>query len=109
MPELIYESGPNGLWYFIFMTLILGGGAAWISGSAIAQTWRPLWQIPLYMLMLAAAVRFCHYALFGEKLLSLRSYVTDFVTLMVLATAGFWLSRRAQMERQYGWSRSKPS
>ena len=105
MPALIYDSGPNGLLYFVFLTVVLGGAAAWVSGSAIAQTWRPVWQIPVYMLMLAGAVRFCHYALFGERLLSIRSYVTDFITLMLLAVAGYWLSRRDQMLRQYGWSR----
>lgn len=104
MPALIYDSGPYGLWYFVFLTMILGGAAAWVSGSAIAQTWRPVWQIPVYMLLLAGAVRFCHYALFGERLLSIRSYATDFVTLMLSASVGYWLSRRAQMMRQYGWS-----
>ena len=105
MPALIYDSGPNGLLYFVFLTVVLGGAAAWVAGSAIARTWRPVWQIPVYMLMLAGAVRFCHYALFGERLLSFRSYVTDFITLLLLAVAGYWMSRRDQMLRQYGWGR----
>lgn len=104
MPALIYDSGPYGLWFFVFLTVILGGAAAWVSGAAIAQTWRPVWQIPVYILLLAAAVRFCHYALFGERLLSLKSYATDYVALMLFAAMGYWLSRRAQMMRQYGWS-----
>jgi hypothetical protein len=55
------------------------------------------------MLLLAAGVRFCHFALFGEPLLSLRSYATDFVTLTIFAFVGYGLTRRAQMIRQYGW------
>jgi hypothetical protein len=43
---------------FLLVTVILGGGAAWLSGRAIAQTWRPWWQGMLYMFILGGAVRF---------------------------------------------------
>ena len=66
----------------------MGGAAAYVSGKAIAQTWRPFWHVPLYMLALAAAVRFCHFALFEEPLLSLRSYAVDFADRFCLAVAG---------------------
>ena len=60
MPELIYDSsGDNACWIFLLVTVAMGGGAAYLSGKAIAQTWRPFWHVPLYMLPLAAAVRFC--------------------------------------------------
>ena len=50
---------------------MIGGGAAWLAGRAIAQTWRPFWQVVVYMLLLGAAVRFVHFALFEADLLSL--------------------------------------
>ena len=30
---------------FLLITVFLGGGAAWLSGRAIAQTWRPWWSV----------------------------------------------------------------
>ena len=57
MPEWLYPAGPNSGLAFLFGTLILGGLAALASGRALADTWRPVWQLPMYMLALAAAVR----------------------------------------------------
>jgi hypothetical protein len=99
----LYETGPNGLWLFVLITVILGGSAGYISGRAMAQTWRPFWHIPLYMLLLAAAVRFFHYALFWEVLLSLKNYVVDFIVVFAAAAAGYRLTRARQMAAQYGW------
>jgi hypothetical protein len=99
----LYETGPNGLWVFILVTIILGGSAAFVSGRAIAQTWRPLWHIPFYMLLLAACVRFFHYALFWEVFLSARNYLIDFAVLLVLAVLGHRMTRSRQMTTQYGW------
>jgi len=103
MLRSLYETGPNGLWVFLLVTIILGGSAAFISGRAIAQTWRPFWHIPLYMLLLAAFVRFFHYALFWEVLVSLRNYLVDFAVLFALAILGYRMTRSRQMKTQYGW------
>ena len=46
--------------------LVLGGAAAFATGRAIAKTWSPLWLILPAMIVLAAAVRFLHFALFQE-------------------------------------------
>lgn len=103
----IYHSGPNGLFAFVIVTLILGGLAAFVSGRAIAETWRPRWQAALYMLPLAAGVRFVHFAVFGEPLLSARSYLVDLAILLVASMAGYLSMRRYQMERQYGWEANR--
>lgn len=100
----LYETGPNGLWVFVLVTVVLGGSAAFISGRTIAQTWRPFWHIPLYMLLLAAFVRFFHYALFWEVLLSAQNYLVDFAVLLILAVIGHRLARAQQMKTQYGWN-----
>jgi hypothetical protein len=111
MFDMIYEGGPNGLWVFVLVTLLMGGSGAYISGRAIAQTWRPFWHIPLYMLLLAAAVRFFHYALFWEVLLSAWNYAVDFLVALAAATAGYRVTRSSQMAAQYGWllQRRSPS
>ena len=67
----------------------MGDSAAYVSGKAVAQTWRPFWQVPVYMLALAAAVRFCHFALFEEPLLSLPSYLVDFAVAFAAAALGY--------------------
>jgi len=97
----IYEDG--NVWVFLLVTIAIGGGAAFVSGRAIAQTWRPFWHVPLYMLGLAASVRFLHYALFDEVLLSARNLATDFAVTLIAASAGYRLVRAGQMARQYGW------
>jgi len=99
----LYDLGNNGPWVFVLVTCLLGGAAAFVSGRAIAQTWRPFWHIPLYMLGLAACVRFFHFALFDEVLLSLKNFAVDFAVVLVAASAGYRLVRAGQMARQYGW------
>lgn len=93
----------TGLWTFLLVTVLMGGLAAYASGRAIAQTWRPFWHVPLYMLALAAAVRFCHFALFEETLLSFASYAADFAIAFAASSLGYRLVRARQMTGQYGW------
>jgi hypothetical protein len=88
---------------FLLVTVILGGGAAWQAGRAVAQTWRPWWQGVLYMFILGAAVRFIHYALFDGALLSLPAYGVDTAVAIGCATLGFRTTRVRQMARQYGF------
>jgi uncharacterized membrane protein len=103
MPSTIYQGSDNWLWTFLLVTVLMGGLAAYASGRAIAQTWRPFWHVPLYMLALAAAVRFCHFALFEKPLLSLTSYIVDFAIAFAAASLGYRLVRARQMAVQYGW------
>jgi hypothetical protein len=105
MPAIIYEAGPNGVWTFLLVTVVLGGLAAWITGRTIAETWRPFWHIPAYMLLLSASVRFIHFAVVHEKLLSIRSFLLDLVVLAMLSALSYALARRRQMAIQYGWLR----
>ena len=54
----------------LLVTGLIGGGAAFLAGRAIAQTWRPFWHVVVYMALLGGAVRFVHFALFEGTLLS---------------------------------------
>ena len=103
MPGIFYEGGENVLWTFLLVTVAMGGGAAYVSGKAVAQTWRPFWHLPLYMLALAAVIRFCHFALFDEPLVAPRSYVVDFLVAVAAASLGYRLVRVRQMTGQYAW------
>ena len=99
--HLIYEE--DSFWVFILVTIILGGGAAWLSGRALAHTWRPAWQVFFYVLLLGCVVRFIHYSLFGGTLLSGQYYVVDTVVLMAFGFLGFRLARVSQMVTHYRW------
>ena len=103
MRGLIYDGGPYAGWVFLFLTLILGGGLAFATGRAMAQTWRPISQIPAGMAPLALAVRFLHFALFEETLLSWQYFLVTFVILALVALAGYRMMRATQMTTQYSW------
>jgi hypothetical protein len=87
----------------VVITGLLGGGAAWRAGRAIAETWRPLWHVAMYMLLLGCAVRFAHFALGSGTLLSLPSYLADAVFLVAVGCLGWRASRATQMVTQYPW------
>jgi hypothetical protein len=99
--DLLFESDSFGS--FLLVTVVLGGGAAWLAGRAIAQTWRPRWMVIAYMLVLGLAVRFIHFALFSGTLLSGHYYAVDTAVVILFAGCGFHLTRRRQMARQYGF------
>src|ERR1700755_440308 len=87
----------------VLVTGVLGGGAAFLAGRAIAQTWRPFWHVLIYMAMLGAAVRFVHFALFEATLLSPASYAADTAYLLILGATAWRMTRAAQMATQYYW------
>lgn len=87
----------------LLVTGAIGGGAAWLTGRAIAQTWRPYWHLVAYIALLGAGVRFVHFALFEADLLALASYLVDTVFFLVVGSLAFRVTRTAQMVTQYPW------
>ena len=87
----------------ILVTGLIGGGAAWLTGQAIARTWRPFWHVVVYIALLGAAVRFVHFALFQADLISPASYAVDTLYLLVLGVLAWRMTRAAQMATQYYW------
>jgi hypothetical protein len=101
LAHLLYEE--DGFGVFLLVTVMLGGGAAALAGRAIAATWRPRWQVFVYALILAGAVRFIHFALFDGTLLSAHYYAVDSAVCMAFAFFGFRAARASQMVSQYRW------
>ncbi len=101
IPQLLYEEGSFGV--FVLVTIVLGGGAAALSGRAIAETWRPWWQVIAYSFVLGVPVRFFHFSLFDGTFLSAHYYLVDSAVCMAFAALGFRAARVAQMITQYRW------
>ena len=101
IPDFLYEEHSFGV--FLLVTIVLGGGAATLAGRAIAATWRPWWQVAAYGLILAVAVRFIHFSLYGGTFLSLHYYLVDAAFSVAFASLGFRAARASQMVRQYPW------
>ena len=101
IPHLLAEEDNFGV--FFLVTVFLGGGAAWLTGRAAAQTWRPVWQVIIYSLILGGAVRFIHFSLFDGTLLSPQFYLIDTAVCLFFGLLGFRAMRAAQMTRQYRW------
>lgn len=88
---------------FIGLTLVLFGGATFMTGYAVAETWRPAWQAVVYAALLGAANRLMGYLLFGGELLSVAGYLVDTAILIVIALFAYRVTRARKMTSQYPW------
>ncbi len=107
MQGILYEE--SSIWLFILITCLLGGWAAWMTGRACAQTWRPYAILLCYLIPLGVAVRFIHHALFEGTMLSLHYYLVDTIVLIIIGSIGFRYTRANQMVSQYNWLYEKAS
>jgi hypothetical protein len=116
MQGILYEQSG---WSFLVLTLACGGTAAYLTGRAVAKAWRPAWTLAGYVVLLAATLRFLHFALFDDAFFSLSSpeenraavayLALDFALLALAAALGWRITRTAQMTRQYRWLYEKTS
>ena len=96
---MISESLP----VFLGLSVILFGGAGFLMGQAVGETWRPWWHVLPYGLLIALGCRFLTYALFGADLLSLGGYLASAVVILALALLAWRLARVRRMVAQYPW------
>lgn len=88
---------------YITVTLVVMGFAAFMTGQALAGTWKPLWQVVVYCLLLGFGSRFLIFSLFEGELLSLSGYLTDCAVLVAIGLFAFRLTRARKMVSQYPW------
>ena len=93
----------TSIWVFIAITVVVAGGAAWMTGQAIAGNWRPAWQLVPYTLLLGVSDRFLTYALFDGEILSTTGYAIDTVVIGFIAAVAFRVTRVRRMTAQYPW------
>jgi len=104
---------------FVALTLVIFGFAAFMAGQGLATTWRPLWQVVPYSLLLTVADRFFTWSLFDSdegvrvegaaevaeelSLWSGSAFLICAAILIVYCILGYRLTRVRQMVRQYPW------
>lgn len=97
----LFTEGSVGV--FLLLTVVLGGGAAYLAGRSLAKDWRPISSLMAFMMPLGAGVRFLHFALFQHPLFSLTHFISTTLILMGFALLGYRLKRVSQMVTQYPW------
>ena len=98
------EGPPDAnLGVFLVVTVAVMGFAAYMTGQACANAWRPVGHAVFYCLLLGLADRFLVFALFEGELLSVGGYLVDTAVLVGIALLAFRLNRAARLTTQYPW------
>lgn len=88
---------------YVGVMVILMGGAAFLTGQAVAMVWRPARQVFAYALLLVGIGRFLIFALFEGDLIALPGTAVDYAYLSAVALAAHRLTTVAKMVHQYPW------
>ncbi len=88
---------------FIGVTVVLMGGAGYLTGQALARGWRPVWQVVGYGLLLGFADRFLTFSLFDGTLVTAAGYAIDTTVILAFALVGYRATLAAKMVAQYPW------
>lgn len=88
---------------FIGLTVILFGGAGFLTGQALANGWQVGWKLVPYSLLLTCGDRFLVYGLFDGELLSVTGYIIDFMVILALSLTAYRLTKARKMVSQYPW------
>ncbi len=93
----------DGLGVFIGLTVVLFGFAAFMTGQALADTWRSAWQMVAYGFLLAVGNRFLGFFLFEVDLLSVAGFVVDAVVVIAIGLFAWRVTHARRMVQQYPW------
>ena len=88
---------------FLGVTVVLMGGAGYLTGQALARGWRPIWQVVGYGVLLGFVDRFLTFALFDGALLTLVGFAIDTAVILAFALLGYRITFAAKMVVQYPW------
>jgi ABC-type uncharacterized transport system permease subunit len=94
---------------FIGLTVIIIGGAAVMTGRALADAWKSPLQVVFACFGLALADRFLIYALFGGELLHPSGFLIDFAVITAMALIAHRLTAVHKMVAQYPWRYERAS
>jgi len=88
---------------FLVLTIILGGGAAFMAGRSIARSWGSTVYLFIMILLLNAGLRFLHFALFQADLLSVEHFIVQGILMEIIAFVGYRVTLARQMAAKYPW------
>lgn len=88
---------------FVGLTVLLFGFTAFMTGQALARTWRGWWQAVPYALLLSLADRFLTYALFDEPLLHFTGWLIQYLYILGVTLLVYRMTRARKMVTQYPW------
>ena len=88
---------------YIGVVGVIMGFCAYMTGQAIANNWKPLWQLVVYLVLLGFAARFMVFALYDGELLSLSGWLIDTAVMLAIGLFAFYMSRSRKMVAQYPW------
>jgi len=88
---------------FIGITCALLGFASFMTGQGMANTWRPMWQVIPYGLLLGGADRFLTWGLYQGELFLLSGYLIDTLVLIGISALAYRLTLTRKMVAQYPW------
>ena len=94
---------------FIGLTVIIIGGAAIMTGRALADGWKSPLEVVFACFGLALADRFLIYALFEGELLHLTGFLIDFAVITAMALLAYRLTVVHKMVAQYPWRYERAS
>jgi len=105
---LVWE---KSFWVFFILTVLIGGGAAFATGRALALKWRPFHEAIVYACLLGLVDRFLHWGLFLDRpldvykgnILSLQFYLVDTLVLLAICIMAYRLTQAHSMTKQYPW------
>lgn len=88
---------------FIAITVSIMGFAAYMTGQGLAKTWRPVWQLAGYCILLGAADRFLIWGLFEGDGFLVSGYLVDTGVLFVISLVAYRMTQANLMVTQYPW------
>ena len=88
---------------FGIFTVAIMGGAGFLTGQAVASTWRPWWQAVAYSLLLGVTDRFLVFSLFEGALLSVPGLIIDTAAITTICLVGYRVTRVSKIVGQYPW------
>ena len=103
MVEFVTDTWPFHIHIMVLMMISILGFAAYMSGQALASTWRALWQVYFYAVLLGLTDRFLIFALFERELLSVSGFVIDTAVLTIISLLAYRLTKVHRMVTQYPW------
>ena len=100
MMESLLGTSPG---VFLAITGVLTGFCAFMTGQAVADTWRPYWHVIVYCALLGGVARFLIYGLFDGALTSVSGYLIGTALLILFGSFAFLAKRARKMVCQYPW------